>query len=116
MNLKLIVAMVADDRTEAVIAAARKAGATGATVITNCRGEGLIPEPSFLGLDLTGQRDILLFVVVAPRAQEILEKIAEAGHLDSKEGTGIALQLAIEDAVGLRSQAQALQDEIEEDL
>lgn len=116
MNLKLIVATVADDRTEAVLAAARKAGATGATVITNCRGEGLIPETSFLGLDLTGQRDVLLFVVVAPRAKEILETIAEAGELDSKRGTGIAFQLAIEDAIGLRSQERVLQDEIEEDL
>jgi nitrogen regulatory protein PII len=116
MNLKLIVAIVADDRTDDVLSAAREAGATGATVITNCRGEGLIPETSFLGLDLTGQRDVLLFVVAAPRAQEILEKIAEKGRLESKRGTGIAFQLAIEDAIGLRSQEKVLKEEIEEGL
>ena len=33
MNLKLIMALVADDKTEEVLSAARKAGATGATVI-----------------------------------------------------------------------------------
>lgn len=116
MNLKLIIAVVADDRTEAVIAAGRAAGATGATVITNCRGEGLIPETSFLGLELTGQRDILMFVVAAPRATQILEKIAEAGEMDSRKGSGIAFQLAIEDAIGLRSQQSTLQEEIEEGL
>ncbi len=58
MNLKLITALVADEKTDAVMAAAREAGATGATVITSVRGEGLKPEKSFLGLELTAQRDM----------------------------------------------------------
>ena len=114
MNLKLIVAMVADDRTDAVLDAARNAGATGASVITNCRGEGLKPEKTFLGLGLTSQRDVLLFVVAEPKAREILETIAQAGQLDKQPGAGIAFQLAIEDAVGLRTQAQAILSSIAE--
>ena len=47
MNLKLIVAFVGDEHTAAVVDAAREAGATGATVITSCRGEGLKPEKTF---------------------------------------------------------------------
>lgn len=108
MNLKVIFALVAEDRTDAVLDAARAAGATGATVITNCRGEGLTPEKSFLGLDVTSQRDILLFLVAEPKAREILETIARAARLDSEPGAGIAFQVAIEDAVGLRTQARAL--------
>ena len=76
MNLKLIVAFVAEERTEAVLDAARAAGATGATVITHARGEGLKPEKTFFGLELTAQRDMLLFLVAAPKAREILETIA----------------------------------------
>ena len=53
MNLKMIMAFVADDKTDVVIDAARKAGCTGATVITSVRGEGLVPEKTFLGLDLS---------------------------------------------------------------
>ena len=38
---------------------------------------------------------------------------AEAGHFDNDPGAGIAFQIAIEDAVGLRSQEQAILTEIE---
>jgi nitrogen regulatory protein PII len=113
MKLKLIMALVADEKTEAVLTAGRKAGATGATVVTSVRGEGMKPEKTFLGLDLTAQRDIVLFLVAAPQAREILETIAEAGHFDDDPGAGIAFQIAIEDAVGLRSQEQAILTEIE---
>jgi nitrogen regulatory protein PII len=114
MNLKLIVAFVADDVTDAVMDAARAAGATGATVISNVRGEGLTPGRSFFGLELTAQRDMLLFLVAAPQAREILETIALAGALDSESGAGIAFQLAIEDAVGLSTQQTAMLSAIEE--
>ena len=114
MNLKLIVAFVEDDRTDDVLDAARAAGATGATVITQVRGEGLKPGKTFFGLELTAQRDMLLFLVAEPKAREILETIAQAGELDSEPGAGIAFQLAIEDAVGLRTQQQALLSAIED--
>ncbi len=116
MNLKLIMAFVAVDKTETVLKAARDAGATGATVITSVRGEGLEPGKTFLGLDLTSQRDVLLFMVAEPKAREILETIAEAGHFDTDPGTGIAIQIEIEDAVGLKTQRDALIHEIEESL
>ncbi|NQV98063.1 MAG: P-II family nitrogen regulator [Rhodospirillales bacterium] len=116
MNLKMIMAFVADDKTDTVMEAARKAGCTGATVITSVRGEGLVPEKTFLGLDLSAQRDVLLFLVAAPKAREILETIAKAGRFDEDPGSGIAIQIEIEDAVGLKSQEEALIHEIEDSL
>ena len=116
MKFKLIMAMVEDSLTEAVLEAARAGGVTGATVITSVRGEGLIPEKTFLGLDLAAARDIVLFLVAEPRARDILETIAEAGEFDESPGSGIALQIGIEDAVGLKSQMAALQEEIEKNL
>lgn len=116
MNLRLIMALVSDEKTDAIVAAARQAGATGATVITSVRGEGLKPERTFLGLELTGSRDVLMFLVAEPRAREILERIAQAGRFDEEPGTGIAFQVSIEDAVGLKSQSPVLRHEIEEDL
>ena len=112
MNLKLIVAFVGDEHTAAVVDAARAAGATGATVITSCRGEGLNPEKTFLGLDLSAHRDVLLFLVAEARAREILETIAAAGNFDEEPGAGIAFEIAIEDAVGLSSQIGTIQNEI----
>ncbi len=116
MNLKLIMALVADEKTEVILEAARSAGATGATVIPRVRGEGLQPEQTFLGLELTAQRDVLLFLVAAPKAREILETISEAGKFDEEPGSGIAIQIGIEDAVGLKTQAKVLIQEIEESL
>ena len=116
MDLKLIVALVEEERTEQVIETARSAGATGATVITSVRGEGLIPQKTFLGLDMTACRDVLLFLVAATRARQILETIAEAGNLDEDQGAGIVFQLAIEDAIGLKTQLPTLFDEIEDQV
>lgn len=116
MNLKMIMAFVADDKTDTVLEAARNAGATGATVITSVRGEGLEPGKTFLGLELSAQRTVLLFLVAEPKAREILETISEAGHFDDEPGSGIAIQIEIEDAVGLKTQEQKLIEEIEESL
>ena len=82
MKLKLIIALIGDERTNTVIEAAREAGATGATIITSVRGEGLNPQKTFLGLELSGQRDVVLFMVAAERARLILETISEAGDFD----------------------------------
>lgn len=116
MNLKMIMAFVADDKTEIILEAARAAGCTGSTVITSVRGEGLLPEKTFLGLELSGQRDVLMFLVAAPKSREILETISKAGRFDEEPGTGIAIQIEIEDAVGLKTQEETLIHEIEETL
>ena len=116
MNLKLIMALVAEEKTDAVMDAARECGATGATIITSVRGEGLKPEKSFFGLELTAQRDLLMFLVAAPKAREILETISAAGRFDDEPGSGIAFQVSIEDAVGLKTQAETILKEIEEEV
>ena len=116
MKFKLVVALVDDSETEAVLEAGRRAGATGATIDTSCRGEGLQPEKTFLGLSLTGQRDILLFVVEQHMSRIILEEIATVGAFEEKSGSGIAIQIDIEDAVGLSHQIAEIQHEIEDQL
>ncbi len=116
MRFKLIMALVDCECTDDIMAAARDAGATGATVITQVRGEGLKPTKTFLGLDLAGQRDLLMFLVAEPLSREILETIAETGCFDQRPGAGIAFQVAIEDAVGLKSQLRTLTEEIEDQI
>jgi len=104
MKLKLIVALVDDARTDAVIEAARAAGATGATIISSVRGEGLIPQKTFLGLDLWASRNVVLFLVSAERAEEVLASIGREGRFDAEPGSGVAFQLDVEHAIGLRTQ------------
>ena len=112
MKMALIVALVSDAKTHTVIDAARAEGATGATIINGVRGEGLKPEKTFFGLDLMTRRDVILFLVAAPRARAILERIAAAGNMDTENGAGVAFQLTIEDAVGLSTQLPTLMREL----
>ena len=116
MHFKMIVAFIEDTRTDAVMDAAREAGATGATVITNARGEGLEVSKTFLGLTLETQRDVILFLVEEHRSRHILEEICRAGELDAESGTGIAFQVDVEDAVGVLHQVETLSGDVEEQL
>ncbi len=114
MHFKMIVAFVEDNKTDAVLDAARSAGATGATVINNARGEGLKKSKTFLGLSLETQRDVVLFLVEEHLSRTILEEINNVGEFDNKPGTGIAFQEDVEDAVGIDHQAKELTQELEE--
>jgi len=116
MHFKLLIALVEDDKTNAVLKAAREAGATGATVINQARGEGLQKTKTFFGLALETQRDMLLFLVEKHLARNILETIAEIGEFEEKPGTGIAFQLDVEDAVGVTRQMRELTGVVEEEL
>ncbi len=116
MKFKLIMAMVQDSRTDDVTAAARANGATGCTVITAARGEGLRPATTFFGLTIEGQRDIILLLVEAHMSRHILEAINKAGKMEEEPGAGVAIQIDIEDAVGLSHQIEKLVDEIGDEL
>jgi len=116
MHFKLIIVMVEDDKSDAVLDAAREAGATGATVLNQARGEGIQRQKTFLGLNLEARRDVLLLLVEEHRSRRILERIAEVGGFDSSPGTGIAFQIDVEDAVGVRHQMRSLSKQIEEEL
>jgi hypothetical protein len=116
MHFKLLIAFVEDDKTDAVIEAARASGATGCTVITQARGEGITPKSSFFGLALTTQRDVVLLLVEEHMSRGILENICEVGEFETKPGTGIAIQLDVEDAVGIIHQAEELTDAVESQL
>lgn len=116
MKLKLIIALVSDEKTDTVLAAGRDAGATGASVITSVRGEGLKKEKSFFGLELSASRDLVLFIVAATSARAILEHIGAEAKFDEEPGTGIAFQIDIEDAVGLSTQLPTLIQETEEKI
>ncbi len=116
MHFKLIIAFVEDSRTAKVMDAARGAGATGATVISNARGEGMVKSKTFLGLSLETQRDVLLFLVEEHLSRHILETVCEVGCFDESPGTGIAIQIDVEDAVGVQHQVTELVDRVEDEL
>jgi len=114
MHFKLIVAMVEDTKTNAILDTAREAGAKGATVLNQARGEGVNPAKTFLGLSINAQVDVLLLLVEEHFSRQVLESIARVGDFDSTSGTGIAVQLDVEDALGVRHQISELSEVVEE--
>jgi nitrogen regulatory protein PII len=116
MQFKLIIAFVEDEKTKRVMQAAREAGATGATVVGNARGEGIKPSKSFFGLTLETQRDLVLFLVESHLSRQILETVSKVAEFETKPGTGIAIQLDVEDAVGVTHQIEKLTEIVEDRL
>lgn len=114
MHFKLIVAFVEDNKTNDIMHAAREAGATGCTVINNARGEGVEENKTFFGLTLATQRDVVLLLVEQHLSRDILEHIGKVGEFDNKPGTGIAVVLDVEDAIGVLHQTETLEDLVEE--
>jgi uncharacterized protein YaaQ len=116
MHFKLIIAFVDDKYTEKVMDAARESGATGATVISNARGEGMETAKTFFGLTLETQRDVILFLVEEHLSRRILETIDKCAALEDEHGAGIAIQIDVEDAVGVSHQIRELTHVVEEEL
>jgi nitrogen regulatory protein PII len=116
MHFKLIIALTEDSITDKIVEAAREKGATGSTVISSARGEGMQAAKTFLGLNLVTQRDVVLLLVEEHMSRDILETIEAAGELDASPGTGIAFSIDVEDAVGVSHQVSQLSEFVEEEI
>ena len=116
MHFKLIIALTEDSITDRVVQAAREKGATGSTVISSARGEGLQVAKTFLGLSLETQRDVILLLVEEHMCRDILETIETAGEFEANPGSGIAFSIDVEDAVGVSHQVDLLSEIVEEEI
>ena len=116
MHFKLIIALTEDSITDKIVEAARAKGATGSTVISSAKGEGINVAKTFLGLSLETQRDVVLLLVEEHLCREILETIASTGEFDANPGSGIAFSIDVEDAVGVSHQVRELSEIVEEEL
>ena len=59
---------------------------------------------------------MILLLVEAHLSRHILETIAERGRFEDEPGSGMAFQIDIEDAVGLGSQIETIEREIEDEI
>ena len=114
MHFKLIIVMVEDNLTPELLDAAREAGATGATVLNQARGEGISPARTFLGLSMDHRVDVIMLLAEEHMARDILEHVSSVGEFDDRSGTGIAIQIDVEDAIGVSHQIKALEEAVEE--
>ena len=100
----MLIAIVDDQWTDRVMDTAREAGAAGATLIQEARGQGRKGSRALLGLELDSGRDVILFIVPRDRAKSIVESVAGIARFDETAGTGLICEVEIEDSIGLRHQ------------
>ena len=108
MAYKSIIAMVKPNLTDMVVASAKKAGATGATIIP-ASGTGAQEAKTFFGLTLETQTDVILFLLEENLTAKVLDAVQRAGRFE-KPGTGIAFVVDVESAAGLESQVRYFED------
>ena len=113
MKFKLIIATVKTDVTDAIVDAAKAAGATGATIIPG-HGTGIREAKTFFGLNLEAQTDVLVFLLEEHIVEPVMTAISEAGRF-KEPGTGIAFVLSVDQVAGLESQMERFKERAEKD-
>lgn len=98
-NASLIVTIVRKGWGSTVLAAAVKAGARGSTVLVG-RGAGINEQEKIFGLSIEPEKEIVLTVVGADRADAILGAIVDAAELNDV-GRGIAFVVPVDKLVGV---------------
>lgn len=91
---ELISVIVNAGYAEDIMHAARKAGATGGTII-NARGTGKEEDVKFFGITIVPEKDFLLILAAKDQAPAILEAIRATPCL-SEPGMGIAFCINVE--------------------
>ena len=111
MSFKLIILMVDEGKTDQAMEASRQAGATGATIISNARGQGLEQHFGLFGLEILGPRNVVLILVESRRCDSVMQAIVDAIGLDDSLETGIALELDVCRALGLKEHIKKLSEQ-----
>ena len=95
-DVKLITCIVQRDAADAIIQAARAAGAQGATV-NYARGMGVRERLGILGFAVNVQKEVINVLVSSEQVERVFESMYLAGNLDIP-GAGIMYVTEVEKA------------------
>lgn len=98
-HFDLIVTIVNKGHSDPVIAASRRAGAEGGTILYG-RGTGIREMKSILGIAIEPEKDIVLTLVRNDMSRAVLAAIVEAGNLE-RPGTGISFLIPVAGVAGI---------------
>ena len=97
---ELIIAVLNEGYSDAVMDAARTAGAVGGTVL-HARGTGTKQAEKFFGVSLAEEKDILYIVASAHQKAAIMTAINKTTGAGTKAGA-ICFSLPVSQVIGLR--------------
>lgn len=95
----LIVTIVNKGHSDTIIAASKKAGAEGGTIIPG-RGTGVRENKKLWGIPIEPEKDIILTIVPQENSGAILKALVQAGKLD-KPGAGISFVVELKKVAGI---------------
>lgn len=96
---KLITVITNFGFADDVMSAARKAGATGGTIL-NARGTGTEEDVRFFGITLVPEKDMLFIVADSCKAQDIIDAVTVLPNMN-EPGCGIIYTMNVEEFVVL---------------
>lgn len=99
LGIRCIVAIVERGKADKVVEAAKKAGASGATIFYG-RGTGESEVKKFLNVNIEASKEIILILSEENKLKEIIKPMVEVGRL-KEPGTGIIFTLPIDHLIGL---------------
>ncbi len=97
---ELLVVIANQGYTEQIMDAARKAKASGGTVI-HAKGTGARSAEKFLGVSIVPEREMVFIVVRSDRKNDIMRSIMDEAGTDTKAGA-IVFSLPVTDTAGMR--------------
>lgn len=100
LNHRLLTAIVKRGHSRDVIAAAKKAGADGATILYG-EGLGRNEKPTFFGLPATHEKDVVFIAIDGTLVEPVAEAVAHAGKL-GKPGYGLGFTVHLHQLLGVR--------------
>ena len=98
-DYQLIVTIVNKGMAGKVIAASKKAGAKGGTVLYG-RGTGIHEQAKIFGITIEPEKEIVLTLIREDKCKETLDKIVADVDL-AKPGKGIAFVIPVENVLGI---------------
>lgn len=99
VDVKCIVGIVERGKADKIVEAAKKAGATGATIFYG-RGTGESEVKKFLNVNIEASKEIILVLSEKNKLREIMTAMVIAGKL-KEPGMGIIFTIPIDNLIGL---------------
>lgn len=99
LNHRLMIAIVKRGHSRHVIAAAKKAGADGATIVYG-EGIGRNEKPTFFGLPATHEKDVIFIATDGSNETAIASAVSSSGKL-GKPGYGLGFTIHLDKLLGV---------------
>lgn len=99
-DTKCVVTIVERGKADKIVKAAKKAGASGATIFYG-RGTGDTEVQKFLKVNIESSKEIILVITEKEESEQIIRAMVEAGNL-FKPGKGVLFTIPINNLMGLK--------------